>query len=83
MMTFERVWCEKAPTDTAYLGQWLRAKSASGQLIEGIDWAVSAGKTGKLRHMLKRNRISEHNVTDEKAKELITRYLDEVEAQSE
>jgi len=82
MMTFERVWCEKGPSDTAYLGQWLRAKSASGQLIEPIDIAIANGNTGKLNHMLNRNRVSEFTVTDDKAKELIRRYLDEVEAAS-
>jgi len=80
MMTFERVWCKNAPSDTAYLGQWLRAKAASGQLIEPIDAAIANGNTGKLKHMLNRNRISEFTVTDDKAKDLIRRYLDELDA---
>ena len=70
------------PSDTAYLGQWLRAKSASRQLIEPIDIAIANGKTGKLKHVLSRNRISEFTVTEDQAKQMLLRYIEELEASS-
>ena len=79
MMTFERVWCDRAPGDHEYLQQWLRAKSASGQLHETIDGAVASGNTVKLRHMLKRNRISSFKATDDKARDLLLRFIEEEE----
>jgi hypothetical protein len=79
MMTFERVWCEKGPTDHEYLRQWLRAKSAAGQLHENVDGAIGNRNLSKLRHMLNRNRISNFRVTDDKAKDMLLRFIEEEE----
>jgi hypothetical protein len=48
-------------------------------LNERIDGALGARNLAKLRHMLNRNRISDFKVTDEAARELLLRYIEEEE----
>jgi len=79
LMTFERVWCKRAPDDHEYLRQWLRAKAVSGQLNDRFDGALRTRNLDRLRHMLGRARISNFKVTEATAKALILRYVEEEE----
>lgn len=76
MMTFERVWCHQPSDDHTYLGQWLKAKSASGQLPLDVESAIKRGNLARLRRLATRPRLTRHKITDQNAREMMLAYAD-------
>lgn len=76
MMTFERVWCHRPTDDHAYLGQWLKAKSAAGQLPLDVETAIKRGNIARLRRIATRPRLARHDSSDGTARDLMLAYAD-------